>query len=139
MNYLQMSSPQKGHRTGVDGLLRESEPDGFTEVRTSPSSIPVLKVAKPLSLDQEFDESLQLLSDATALLKSQRAQMNRDWHAKYRENSIRWSKFVKDNIQDETRHTLPKTNERDRRNQPLPSNLIGRHFGTFTRHKDPEQ
>jgi len=134
-----VSSPQKGHRTGVDSLLRESEPDGFTEVHTPPSSIPVLKVAQPLSLDQEFDEALQLLSDATALLKSQRAQMNRDWLAKHHESGTRYFKFVKDNIQDETRRMLPKTNERDRRNQPLPNNVIGRHFGTFTRCNYPEQ
>jgi len=44
--------------------------------------------------------------------------MNPDWHTKFRDSGARLFKFVKDNIRDETRRTLPKTNERDRRNQP---------------------
>jgi len=40
---------------------------------------------------------------------------------------------------DETRRTLPKTNERDRRNQSLPNNVTGRHLGTFTRRSYLEQ
>jgi len=39
---------------------------------------------------------------------------------------------VTDNLHDETCRMLPKMNEHDRRNQPLPENIIGRHFGTFT-------
>jgi hypothetical protein len=55
------------------------------------------------------------------------------------QKGARLFKFVKDNIRDETRRTLPKTNERDRRNQPLPENITGRQFGTFTRRNHAEQ
>ena len=72
---------------------------------------------------------------AVDLLRSQPTDMNPLWFAKFRERSRNLVKFVKDNISDETRRTLPKTNERDRRNQPLPSNVIGRHFGGFIRHE----
>lgn len=52
-----MSSPQMAHRTGIDSLLHESEPDRFTEVYTSPSSISVLTVAQPLSLEEQYKET----------------------------------------------------------------------------------
>jgi hypothetical protein len=130
---LQVVSPQKGHSTGVDGLLRESEPDGFTQVCTSSNSISLLIVPQPLSFEENVENTHQLILDTLALFNSQRAQMNPDWHAKFLDNGARLFKFVKDNIRDETRHTLPKTNERDRCNQPLPENIIGRQFGTFTR------
>jgi len=71
---------------------------------------------------------------AVDLLHSQPSDINPVWFAKFRERGNHLFKFVKDNIRDETRHTLPKTNERDRHNQPLPANVIGRHFGTFRRH-----
>ena len=117
---------------GIDSLLQESEPHGFTEVRTSsPSSIPVLKIAQPLSLDQEFDKSQQLLLDALALLNSQQAQMNPDWHAKFRESGTQLFNFIQDNIKDENHRTLLKTNDRGRHNEPLLNNVIGRYFGTF--------
>ena len=48
--------------------------------------------------------------------------MDPGWHAKFCERGTRVFKFVKDNIHDETHRTLPKTNERDQRNQPLPQN-----------------
>ena len=134
LNCLQVSSPQKGHRTGTDGLLRESEPGGFTEVRTSPSSISVLTVAQPLSLEEESENQKKVLRFAIAMLESQPSPMNPMWHAKFSEEFGRFEKYVVDNMCDETRRTLPKTNERDRRNQPLPANIIGRHFGTSKRH-----
>ena len=59
--------------------------------------------------------------------------MDPTWYAKFCESGNRLFKFMGDNIRDETRRTLPKTNERNRRKQPLPGNIIGRHFGTFTR------
>jgi len=68
---------------------------------------------------------------ALDLLHSQRSHLNLDWLDKFNESKNRLVKFVSDNIRDETRRTLPKTHERDQRNQPLPANVIGRHFGTF--------
>ena len=65
------------------------------------------------------------------LLRSQPSPLDADWLARFREESKRHRKYAADNHHDETRRTLPKTNERDRRNQPVPANVIGRHFGTF--------
>ena len=72
---------------------------------------------------------------AVDLLRSQPTDMNPLWFTKFRERSSNLVKFVKDNIRDETRRTLPKTNERDRRSQPLPANVIGRRFSGFIRHE----
>jgi hypothetical protein len=103
------------------------------------SSISVLTVAQPPSLDERFKDTRRQLFAAIDLLDSQHAQMNPDWYAKFCDSGTRFFKFVEDNIRDETRRTLPKTNEHDRRNQPLPNNVIGRRFGTFTRSNYPEQ
>jgi len=54
---LQVSSPQKCHRTGIDSLLRKSKPDGFTEVHMSPSSITVLTVTQPPPLDEQYENT----------------------------------------------------------------------------------
>lgn len=103
------------------------------------SSVSVLTVTQPLSIEEQFDKSEERLLTALALLRSQRAYLNTAWHAKYCASGECFFKFVDDNVRDETRHTLPKTNERDRRNRPLPGNVIGRHFGTFTLHDNPRQ
>ena len=60
--------------------------------------------------------------------------MNPDWFEKFVEKSNSLFKFAMDNIRDENRRTLPKTNERNQHNQPLPANIIGHHFGTFKGH-----
>jgi len=130
---LQVDSPRKGHPTGIDGLLRESEPDGFIQVCTPSNSISLLTIAQPLSVDEKFKHLHQSLSNALTLLEGQQPQMDPGWLDKFSDSFARGFKFVEDNIRDETRRTLPKTNERDRRNQPLPQNIMGRHFGTFAR------
>jgi len=132
-------SPQKGHRTGIDSLLRESEPDGFTEVCTETGAISVLMVTQPLSLAEHMEGTEKNLEDALALFRSQKAHMNLDWYARFCALSNHLFKFVDDNIRDETCRTLLKTNERDRCNQPLPQNIMGRHFGTFTRQEYSKQ
>lgn len=131
-----MPSPQKDHGTG---LIRRCDPHGFTEVCTSFSSVSVLTVTQPLSIEEQFDKSEERLLTALALLRSQRPYLNAAWHAKYCASGERFFKFVDDNVRDGTRRTLPKTNERDRRNQPVPGNVIGRHFGTFTPHGNHKQ
>ena len=136
---MQVNSPQKGHPTGVDGLLRESEPDGFIQVCTPSNSISLLTITQPLSFDEKDKHIHQSLLNALALFESQQPQMDPGWRDKFSESFARGFKFVEDNIRDETRRTLAKTNERDRRNQPLLQNIIGRHFGTFARQKHSEQ
>jgi hypothetical protein len=136
---VQVLSPQKGPRTGIDGLLRESEPDGFTKARTSPTSIAVLTVTQPPSADELLEDLEKRASQVVNMLRGQRPHLNLDWLEKVRDSASRLFKLMDDNIRDETRRTLPKTNERDRRNQPLPANIIGRHFGTFTRHNSTGQ
>jgi hypothetical protein len=74
-----------------------------------------------------------------ALFRSQKGNMSADWYARFCASSDPQFKFMDDNTRDETRRTLPKTNERDRHNQPLPANIIGRHFGTSTRHDHTAQ
>ncbi len=131
---MQVPSPQKGYRTGIDGLLHKSEPDGFIEVCTSPSSIPDLTVTQPPSLDEEYEDiengALRLLD----LIHSQQPHPNPDWLAKFCENSNCLYKYVDDNFRNKTHHTLPKTNEHDQCNQPLPANVIGCHFRTLRCH-----
>ena len=129
---MQEFSPQKDYRTGIDGLLRESDPDGFTEVRTPPILISVLTVTQPLSLDEQYDNIEKGALRLLALIRSQRSHRTPEWLEKFNKESHRLYKFVDDNFRDETRRTLPKTNERDRRNQPLPANVIGRRFGTLS-------
>ena len=73
--------------------------------------------------------------DGLALFRSQIGHMDPVWYEKHCKISEPYFKFLRDNIRDETRRTLPKTNERDRCNQPLPGNVIGRHFGTFMHHE----
>jgi hypothetical protein len=108
-----VSSPEKAHRTGVDGLLRESEPDGFTEARTSPSSISVLTVVQPLSFEEQCENTEKQLLMVLALFRSQLPHMTPEWYAKFCDSADSLFKFVDDTIRDETRRTLPKTNERD--------------------------
>jgi len=102
----------------------------------SSNSISLLTVAQPLSFDEEVEDTLQQISDAKALYNSQVPHMDPAWHAKFRDSATQLFRFVKDNLHDETCRMLPKTNECDRRNQPLPENIIGRHFGTFTRREN---
>ncbi len=71
------------------------------------------------------------LLDALDLLRSQQSHLNSDWLTKFHDSSNQQIKFVSDNIRDKTCRTLPKTNEQDRHNQPLPANVIGCHFGSF--------
>ncbi len=132
---LQVSSPQKGHRTGTDSLLCESEPGGFTEVCASPSSISVLTVTQPLSLPEWYKGMENHLLDALDLLCSQQSHLNSDWLTKFNDSSNQQIKFVSDNICDKTCHTLLKTNEQDWHDQPLPANDIGHHFRSF-KHND---
>ena len=86
-----------------------------------------------------MDEERKIMENdlflAVDLLCSQLTDMNPLWFAKFREWSRNLVKFVKDNISDETHCTLLKTNEHNWRNQPLPSNVIGCHFGGFIRHE----
>jgi len=89
-------------------------------------------VAQPLSFDEEVKDTLRQISDARDLYNSQVPHMDPAWHTKFCASGAQLFKFVKDNLHDETCRTLPKTNEHDRRNQPLPENIIGCHFGTFT-------
>jgi len=88
-------------------------------------------VIQPLSLGEHMEYTEKKILDTLALFRSQKAHMNLDWYARFCDYSNHLFKFVDDNIRDETRRTLPKTNEHDRRNQPLPQNTMGRHFGTF--------
>ena len=60
--------------------------------------------------------------------------MNPDWFENFIENGKNLVKFAKDNIRDENRCMLPRTNECDQHNQPLLANIIGCHFRTFKRH-----
>lgn len=117
----------------MDGLYRESDPHGFTEACTPPSSIYVLTVLQPLTFEERVKNTEKDFMDALALFRSQIGHMNPAWYEKICNIGEPLFKFLRDNVRDETRRTLPKTNERDRRNQPLPGNVIGRHFGTFTR------
>ena len=103
------------------------------------SSISILTGPQPLSVDEQCKDRVKELSDILSLACGQLGHMNPDWYAKFCDSSKHLLKFGRDNIHDETRRTLPKTNERDRRNQPLPANVIGRHFGTFTRHDQTRQ
>ena len=86
-------------------------------------------------MDEEHKIMENDLFLAADLLRSQLTDMNPLWFAKFCEWSRNLVKFVKDNISDETCRTLPKTNECDWHNQPLPSNVIGCHFGGFIRHE----
>jgi hypothetical protein len=95
---------------GIDGLLQESEPDGFTDICTLPSSISVLTVAQPPSLDEQFKDTCQQLFVVIDLLDSQHAHMNPDWYAKFCDSGTRFFKFVEDNICDETCRMLLKMN-----------------------------
>ena len=90
-------------------------------------------VAQPLSFEEEIEDSRQSISALQTVFEAQLPQMDPAWLAHFREVCARAFKYAKDNIRDETRRTLPKTNERDRRNQPLPQHVIGRQFGTFVR------
>ena len=95
-------SAHKGYRTGIDGLFRESEPDGFTEVRTSPSSISVLTVTQPPSLEEQYEMRVNGALRLLALLRSQQSHPNPDWLARFDEESNSLYKFVNDNFRDET-------------------------------------
>ena len=127
---MQVNSPQKDHRTGIDALLREREPHGFTQVRTSSNPISLLIITQPLSRDERVDNIEKELLDGLTLFRSQCRQADPGWLDTFEAQSSRYRKYVRDNIRNETRRTLPKTNERDRRNQPRPENIIGYHFGT---------
>ena len=76
---MQVDSPRKGHPTGIDGLLRESEPDGFIQVCTPSNSISLLTIAQPLSVDEKFKHLHQSLSNALTLIESQQPQMDPGW------------------------------------------------------------
>lgn len=90
-------------------------------------------VAQPLSWEEDREHKRQVLYRAIEMLDNQPPPVTPDWDAKYTEELSRFEKYVMDNTRDETRRTLPKTNERDR-NQPNPANIIGRHFGIIKRH-----
>jgi len=107
MNRLQVDSPQNGHPTGVDGQLRESEPDGVTRVCTSSNSISLLTVTQPLSFEEEVEETYQMLLDILAVFESKRPNMDPDWYAGFCESIAPLFKFVEDSIRD---GTLPNNN-----------------------------
>jgi hypothetical protein len=106
---LQESSPQKCHGTGVDGLPRESEPEGFPQVYPSFNSITLLTVAQALSFDEEVEAASQILLDALALLDSKLPHMDPAWFAEFCEAGEPLFNFVKEHNRNETRRTLPKT------------------------------
>ena len=85
-------------------------------------------------MDKEHKSMENNLFLAVNLLHSQLSNMNPVWFAKFCERGNHLIKFVKDNICDKTCHTLLKTNECNQHNQPIPANVIGRHFGGFTCH-----
>ena len=97
---MQVSSPQEGYGSEIDGLLCESEPDGFTEVRTSPSLISVLTVTQPPSLDEQYENAENLVLRALDLLRSRRSHLDSDWLAEFCENADPLFKFMEDTIRD---------------------------------------
>ena len=84
-------------------------------------------------MEEQYKKRINVAVRLLALLHGQLSHPTSDWLAKFDKESNRLYKFVNDNFRDKTRRTLPKTNERNRRNQPLPANVIGRHFGTLGR------
>jgi hypothetical protein len=56
---------------GIDGLLRESEPDGFTQVCSPSNSISLLMDPQPLSFEEKVENTHQLILDTLALFNSQ--------------------------------------------------------------------
>ena len=69
------------------------------------------------------------------MFDSQLGHMDSEWYKRIRDKGEPLFKITRDNMRDENWRTLPKTNECDRRNQPLPGNVIGCHVGTFKRHE----
>ena len=81
------------------------------------SSVLALTVTQPLSIEKQFKKSEERgLLTALALLRRQRVYLNAAWYAKYCARGEHFFKFMDDNVHNETCHTLPKTNEHDRRN-----------------------
>ena len=61
--------------------------------------------------------------------------MDPKWYKRICDTGEPLFKIMRDNMRDKNCCTLPKTNECDQCNQPLPGNVIGCHVGTFKHHE----
>ena len=80
---------------------------------------------QPLSPQERLDALKADLLEAYEFIASQTSQPSLRWIDNMEKQFKSGIKCVKDNIRDANRRTCPKTNERDRRRQPLPGNVIG--------------
>lgn len=114
------------HPTGIDGLLRESNPNDFTLVSSSCLYLSFyhLIFPQPLSQQERFDAFKADLLEAYKLVDSQSSQASLQWLNNMKKHFKPGIKCVKDNLMHINQRTCPRTNERDHRNQPIPVNVI---------------
>lgn len=108
-------------------MLRETEPSGFSQVSSSSFWLVLyyLIVPQPLSRQEILENFVADLVEARDFIESEAPQSSLQWLINMHEQFRPGFKCVKDNKRHANRRTLPKTNETDRRGQPLPRNVIG--------------
>ena len=108
-------------------MLRESEPSGFTEVNNSlfSSMLYYLIVPQPQTREEIWYDVRMRLEDSIKLWDSQRHMGSIQWLTNFQEQFRAGFKCTSDNLSHASRRTCPKTNETDRRGQPLPRNVMG--------------
>ena len=80
---------------------------------------------QPLSRQELIEAFRANLEESRRTFEIQAPQASIQWLENVQAQFKSGFKCMKDNVRDANRRTCPKTNETDRRNQPLPRNVIG--------------
>jgi hypothetical protein len=80
---------------------------------------------QPLSRQERIKALFEQLEEGRQLLEDHELQASLQWIDNFEAQLKPFTKLVQDNHRHANRRTCPKTNEKNRRRQPLPRNVIG--------------
>ena len=82
-------------------------------------------IPQPLSQQECLEAFLAQFDKVRKFIASEAPQSSQEWFNNMKEQFKHGFKWVDDNMRHANRRTCPKTNEKDRKRQPLPRNVTG--------------
>ena len=80
-------------------------------------------IPQPLSQQECLEAFLVQFDKVCKFIASEAPQSSQEWFNNMKEQFKHGFKWVDDNMRHANRRTCPKTNEKDRKRQPLPRNV----------------